>query len=62
MTGPRLHVVERAYELARSSDCAMLSDVFKALSAEGYSTADLSHFQGPAIRSQLMHLCRQPKV
>jgi hypothetical protein len=62
MNTSRKHVVERAYELARSPSCLMLSDVLKALSAEGYSSNDLSHFQGAAIRTQLLQLCRQPKV
>jgi len=56
----RIHVVERAYQLARTPACITAADVVKALSAEGYSGADLSHFQGSSIRADLNRLCKQP--
>ncbi|WAC60638.1 hypothetical protein [Brevundimonas sp. SL130] len=56
----RIHVVERAYQLARSPDCLNTGDVVKALSAGGYSSAELSHFQGSAIRADLNRICKMP--
>ena len=53
------HVVERAYQLARTDGCLNTGDVVKALSAEGYSTADLSHFQGSTIRADLNRICKE---
>ena len=55
----RTHVVERAYQLARTPECLNTGDVVKALSAEGYSSADSSHFQGSAIRADLNRICKQ---
>ena len=57
----RTHVVERAYQLARSPDCLNTGDVVKALSAEGYSGAEISHFQGSSIRADLNRICKMPK-
>jgi len=55
----RTHVVERAYQLARTPECLNTGDVVKALSAEGYSSADISHFQGSSIRADLNRICKQ---
>jgi hypothetical protein len=57
----RTHVVERAYQLARSPDCLNTGDVVKALSGEGYSGAEISHFQGSSIRADLNRICKLPK-
>ena len=57
----RTHVVERAYQLARSPDCLNTGDVVKALSGEGYSGAEISHFQGSSIRADLNRICKMPK-
>ena len=54
----RTHVVERAYQLARTPECLNTGDVVKALSAEGYSSADISHFQGSSIRADLNRICK----
>lgn len=58
----RTHVVERAYQLARSPDCLNTGDVVKALSGEGYSGAEISHFQGSSIRADLNRICKMPKA
>lgn len=52
-------MVERAYQLARTPECLNTGDVVKALSAEGYSSADISHFQGSSIRADLNRICKQ---
>jgi len=56
----RIHVVERAYQLARTPACVSTADILKALAAEGYSGAEISHFQGSAIRADLNRLCKLP--
>ena len=54
------HIVERAYQLARTPACGNTGDVVKALSAEGISGAEISHLQGAAIRADLNRLCKLP--
>ncbi|WP_374390380.1 hypothetical protein [Brevundimonas sp.] len=56
----QIHVVERAYQLARTPECQNTGDVVKALSAEGYSGAEISHFQGSSIRADLNRICKMP--
>ncbi len=56
----QIHVVVRAYQLARTPNCQKTGDVVKALSAEGYSGAEISHFQGASIRADLNRLCKLP--
>lgn len=56
----RIHVVERAYQLARTPACTNTGDIMKALSAEGYSGAEISHFQGSSIRADLNRICKLP--
>ena len=58
----RTHVVERAYQLARTQNFLNTGDVVKALSGEGYSGAEISHFQGSSIRSDLNRICKMPKA
>jgi len=58
----RTHVVERAYQLARTQNCLNTGDVVKALSGEGYSGAEISHFQGSSIRADLNRICKMPKA
>ena len=48
----QIHVVERAYQLARTPNCQNTGDVVKALSAEGYAGAE--------IRADLNRLCKLP--
>jgi hypothetical protein len=55
----RTHVVERAYQLARTPECLNTGDVVKALSGEGYSSAEISHFQGSSIRADLNRICKE---
>lgn len=58
----RVHVVERAYQLARTPECISTADVVKALISEGYSGAEMSHFQGQSIRSDLNKICKATSV
>lgn len=62
MNGPRVPVVERAYALAREPECQTVGQLWAALAREGYSQADLTHFQGASIRADLQRLCRLPKA
>lgn len=48
-------IIERAYELARSGDCASFSDIKRKLAREGYHDAQ-SHLDGMLIRAQLTAL------
>ena len=43
------------------NDCLNTGDVVKALSGEGYSGAEISHFQGSSIRADLNRICKMPK-
>lgn len=46
--------LERAFELARSGECASISDVRKRLKQEGLSVSQL---EGPTLTRQLRELC-----
>jgi len=50
----RPFALERAFELARSGECAKLEDIRERLKAEGYGVEQLS---GPALLRQLRELC-----
>ena len=50
----RITTLERAFELARSGDCASISQVREKLAAEGYSLQQLT---GPTLLKQLRTLC-----
>lgn len=50
----RITTLERAFELAKSGDCASISDVREKLAAEGYSLQQLT---GPTLLKQLRTLC-----
>ena len=50
----RITTLERAFELARSGDCASISEVREKLAAEGYSLQQLT---GPTLLKQLRTLC-----
>ncbi len=50
----RITTLERAFELARSGDCASISEVREKLVAEGYSLQQLT---GPTLLKQLRTLC-----
>ena len=53
--------VERAFELARSGDCATLSDIRARLIREHY-TAVSEHLTGPSLRRDLTRLCREARA
>jgi hypothetical protein len=46
--------LERAFELARSGECANLTELKKRLTAEGLSA---SQIEGPTLSRQLRALC-----
>lgn len=53
--------LERAYELAASGRYATVTDIKKALQAEGYSDIAGQLF-GPSISRALRKLCNEAKV
>jgi hypothetical protein len=46
--------LERAFDLARSGECAHVDDILKRLNAEGFGTQQVS---GPSLIRQLRELC-----
>lgn len=52
----RFTTLERAFQLAKSGDCASVTQIRERLKKEGYSDWQ-SHTKGPSIRSQLNALC-----
>lgn len=54
----RLTTLERAFQLAKSGDCASVTQIRERLKKEGYSDWQ-SHTKGPSIRSQLNALCAE---
>lgn len=52
--------IERAFELARSGECASFSEVRRALKREGYADA-VRQLDGAFIRQQLMDLIAAAK-
>lgn len=62
---PRVHVIERSFQLADSGDFQTRSQILRALAAEGYGMSQLIHFEGPAITRQLTERCvaaRRPVI
>ena len=51
---PNVTALERVFELARSGECATISDVRNRLRAEGY---DCGTIEGPHLIRQLRRLC-----
>ena len=51
-------ILERAFDLARSGECATVADIRVGLQREGYSDV-LNHLSWPSIRRQLTGLCRE---
>ena len=51
-------LIERAYELARSGECARLTDVKKRLLREGYENVR-AHLDGKRLKAELVGLCAQ---
>jgi len=56
----QLHILERAFELARSGDCSSIDDIRRRLKAEQYSQVD-AHLSGATVRRQLLGLCKEAK-
>lgn len=52
----RPSTVERAYQLARSGECADIEDVRKRLRAEGFENLR-SHLQGRSVSKAIRELC-----
>lgn len=49
-----VHIVERAFQLARSGLCATQRDVERALHIEGYPLSDVrGHLAGASLQKQL---------
>ena len=50
-------IIERAYELARSGECANRGDIASRLKTERFDNVD-AHLAFPAIRKALQSLCK----
>jgi len=55
------HVLERAFELARSGKYHSTTDLLRALSAEGYAKTD-PHLVSKSVRLQLRRLCAGARI
>lgn len=53
--------IERAYQLAKNGGCRTVSDVKRALSAEGYERIQDALY-GPSLTSALRKLCQENYV
>jgi len=51
-----IHVIVRAFQIARSGACGSTSDVRKTLGREGYTAVDLMHMT-PRLSMQIKKLC-----
>lgn len=60
MTYP-LSTLERAFELARSGECASTTEIRARLKRERFESVD-AHLQGPSISRQLRQLCEQARA
>jgi hypothetical protein len=52
------HILERAFELARSGRCADTSEISRKLKKEGFAQVD-EHLSAPSVRRQLRDLCKE---
>jgi hypothetical protein len=52
-----LHILERAFELAQSGQCASIDDIRRQLKAESFTQVD-AHLAGATVRRQLLDLCK----
>ena len=50
--------LERAFELARSGECANTAEIRQRLKRERYDSVE-AHLQGPSINRQLRLLCEE---
>ena len=55
------HVLERAFELARSGKYLSTTNLLQALSAEGYAKTD-PHLVSKSVRLQLRRLCAAARI
>ncbi|RUU93342.1 hypothetical protein EOB59_03295 [Mesorhizobium sp. M7A.F.Ca.MR.176.00.0.0] len=56
---PNKTTLERAFELARSGDCADFAQIKAKLRAERY---DLAQLEGGMLRKQLNEICQQARA
>jgi hypothetical protein len=54
-------VIERAFELARSGDCASIEEIRSQLKRESHASVD-SHLGSPMLGRQLRKLCTEHRV
>ncbi len=59
MTHP-LSTLERAFELARSGECANPAEIRTRLKRERFDSVE-AHLQGPSITRQLRRLCDEAR-
>jgi hypothetical protein len=52
------HILERAFELARSGKCVDASEISRQLKREGFTQVD-EHLSAPSVRRQLRDLCKE---
>ena len=53
-------ILERAFEIARSGECANLPTLRKALKRAGYTDSVIEmHLTSSALRAQLSAICRE---
>ncbi len=56
-------IIQRAYEIARSGNCASTSDVVKALKKDGFVDGSIElHLAGRTIRKELSDICKAGQV
>jgi hypothetical protein len=55
------HLLERAYELAKSGNCVSSAQIVQALRRERYEAVDL-HLAGAGLRRELNKLCREARA
>ena len=56
-----VHIVERAYQLARTGHHGARSEIARALEREGYAWTDMQHLQGAAITRDLNRISRDAR-
>jgi len=56
-SGPRLPIVERAYELASSGACSSVIEIERILTSEAYASVH-QHLKSTALRSSLRALIK----
>lgn len=55
-----LTTLERAFQLARSGECASTTEIRLRLKRERYDAVE-AHLQGPSITRQLRRLCEEAR-